>query len=189
MTREQLAIIIKKCSNNDRDSQRLLYKHFYNYGMTVCLRYAAHREEAKEILNDGFVKVFSKLNLYDPNLSFKGWLNKILVNTAIDYFRKNQSSPQIVDLVHAQELETAEEVLQNLSVEAIFQMVNRLSPAYRMVFNLYVVEGFKHSEIGEKLGISEGTSKSNLAKAKLRLQTMIQQADEINDENLKQSGP
>jgi RNA polymerase sigma-70 factor (ECF subfamily) len=187
MTREQLSIIIKKCKNNDRDSQRLLYKHFYNYGMTVCLRYAAHREEAKEILNDAFVKVFTKLNLYDPNLSFKAWLNKILVNTAIDYFRKNQSTPQIVDLVHAQHYEVADEALQNLSVQEVFQMVNRLSPAYRMVFNLYVVEGFKHHEIAEKLGISTGSSKSNLAKAKMRLKAMIQQASEIDEEKLKRN--
>jgi RNA polymerase sigma-70 factor (ECF subfamily) len=156
--------------------------------MTVCLRYAAHREEAKEILNDAFVKVFTKLNLYDPNLSFKAWLNKILVNTAIDYFRKNQSNPQIMDLVHAQHYEVAADALQNLSIQEVFQMVNRLSPAYRMVFNLYVVEGFKHHEIAEKLGISTGASKSNLSKAKMRLKAMITQANEFNDNNLKQNG-
>lgn len=175
MTREQLAIIIEKCKNNDRESQRLLYQHFYNYGMTICSRYATHREEAKEILNDGFVKVFTKLDLYSSNLSFKAWLNKILVNTAIDYFRKNQLNLPTVDLENAQHCEIAEEVLENLSVEEVFKLINRLSPVYRMVFNLYVVEGYKHHEIAEKLGISVGASKSNFAKAKMRLQAMIQE--------------
>jgi len=173
MTGEQLDIIINKCRQHDRDSQRLLYRHFYNYGMTICLRYAAHREEAKEILNDAFVKVFSKLNLYSGELSFKSWLGKILVNTAIDHYRKHQSKPQIVDLEYAENHEVADEALQNLSVQEVFKMVNQLSPAYRMVFNLYVVEGYKHHEIAEKLGISTGASKSNLAKAKMRLRQMI----------------
>ncbi|RMG80303.1 MAG: RNA polymerase sigma factor [Bacteroidetes bacterium] len=173
MTDEQLATLIKACRKQDRASQRELYRHFYNYGMTVCMRYAGTREEAKEILNDAFVKVFLKIDRYSPELSFKGWLNKILVNTAIDHFRKYQNVPQTVDLVHAQHYELEAEAIQNLSVEAILDLVKKLPPAYRVVFNLHAVEGFSHPEIAEKLGISVGASKSNLAKARLRLKSMM----------------
>ncbi|MCR9288017.1 MAG: RNA polymerase sigma factor [Bacteroidetes bacterium] len=178
MTKDQIVTLINACRKNDRESQQALYRHFYNYGMTICMRYAGTREEAKEILNDGFVKVFLKIDRYSPNLSFKGWLNKILVNTAIDHFRKFQNEPQTVDLIHAQHYEVESEALLNLSVEAIFDLINKLPPAYRMAFNLYAVEGYKHSEIAEKLGISVGTSKSNLAKAKMKLKSMITKADD-----------
>ena len=177
MTKEQIAKLIQKCRKNDRKSQRELYRHFYNYGMTVCLRYAGTREDAKEILNDAFVKVFLKIDRYSPNLSFKGWLNKILVNTAIDHYRKFQNEPQTVDIIHAQHYETEADALQNLSVEVIFNMVKKLPPSYRLVFNLYVVEGYKHPEIAEKLNISVGTSKSNLAKARMKLKGMINKAE------------
>ena len=183
MTREQLSEIIKKCRRNDRASQRLLYQHFYNYGMTICLRYAAHREEAKEILNDAFVKVFTNFDKYSSNLSFKAWLNKILVNTCIDHFRKHQNTPHIVDLVHAQDQEVAANAVQNLTVQEVFALVNQLSPVYRMVFNLHVVEGYKHPEIAEMLGISVGASKSNLAKARKRLMSMIQQQNSFDNKS------
>lgn len=178
MTSNELSKIIEKCRAQERESQRRLYQHFYNYGMTVCLRYAAHREEAKEILNDGFVKVFTKIDKYSPQLSFKGWLNKILVNTAIDHFRRRKNDPQIVDIVHAQHYEIDGDALQNLSMQEVFMMVNELPPAYRMVFNLHVVEGYKHPEIAEKLGISVGASKSNLAKARMKLKAMIIKAND-----------
>lgn len=104
-------------------------------------------------------------------------MNKILVNTAIDHYRKFQNQPQTVDIVHAQHYEIEAEALQNLTVEEIFEMVKQLPPAYRVAFNLYVVEGYKHPEIAEKLGISVGASKSNLAKARMRLKAMINKAE------------
>lgn len=178
MTKEQIANLINACKANDRESQRQLYKHFYNYGMTVCMRYADSREEAKEILNDAFVKVFLKIDKYSSSLSFKGWLNKILVNTAIDHYRKFQNKPQTVDIVHARHYEVEATALQNLSVEEIFEMIKQLPPSYRMVFNLHAVEGYNHPEIAEKLGISVGASKSNLAKARMRLKAMINKAED-----------
>jgi RNA polymerase sigma-70 factor (ECF subfamily) len=178
MTKDQIVKLINQCRKNDRESQRALYRHFYNYGMTICIRYASTREEAKEILNDAFVKVFLKIDRYSPNLSFKGWLNKIIVNTAIDHFRKFQNEPKTVDIVHASHYEVESEAVQNLSVEEIFEMVKKLPPAYRMVFNLYAVEGYKHPEIAEKLGITVGTSKSNLAKARMKLKSMIKKSDD-----------
>ena len=178
MTKSELQQLILACRKNDLSSQKQIYRHFYNYGMTICFRYAQHSEEAREILNDGFVKALTKLDQYTPTLSFKAWLNKILVNTAIDHYRKKQSSPQTVDLIYAQHIETSAGILDELSTQDILKMVQQLSPAYRMVFSLYVVEGFKHKEIAQKLGISVGTSKSNLAKARIKLKAMMQLLDE-----------
>ncbi len=178
MTNEALTELVKACKRKDPQSQKALYRHFYNYGMTVCSRYAQNREEAREIMNDSFVKVFTKLDQYNFSLSFKAWLNKILVNTSIDHYRKYQSKPRTVDLVHAQYLESKNSIIENLSAKEILGLVQKLSPAYRMAFNLYVVEGFRHAEIAEKLGISEGTSKSNLAKARLKLKMMIQSLED-----------
>lgn len=177
MTKEALTELIKACKRNDPKSQKALYRHFYNYGMTVCSRYARNREEAKEIMNDAFVKIFTKLDQYNFSLSFKAWLNRIMVNTAIDHYRKYQSVPRTVDLVYAQHIEVNDRVLENISAKDILKLVQKLSPSYRIAFNLFVVEGYKHHEIAEKLGISTGTSKSNLAKARLKLKAMIQTID------------
>lgn len=174
MNQEALTALIKACKKNDPKSQKALYRHFYNYGMTICSRYARDREEAKEIMNDGFVKIFTKLDQYSLAQSFKAWVSRIFVNTAIDHYRKYQSKPKTVDLIHAQHVEADNLILSHLSAGELLQLVQKLSPAYRVVFNLYVVEGFKHHEIAERLGISSGTSKSNLAKARLKLKTMIQ---------------
>jgi len=173
MTKEALIELIKACKRKDPQSQKALYRHFYNYGMTISSRYARDREEAKEIMNDGFVKVFTKLDQYDLSLSFKAWVNRIIVNTAIDHYRKHQSMPRTVDLIHAKHIETGHNVLENISARDILALVQKLPPAYRIAFNLHVVEGYKHEEIAEKLGITSGTSKSNLAKARLKLKSMI----------------
>lgn len=173
MTKETLEQLIKACKRKDPESQEALYRHFYNYGMTICSRYARNREEAKEIMNDGFVKVLTKLDQYSFSLSFKAWLSRIMVNTAIDHYRKYQSTPRTVDLIHAKHIETELDVLAELSAKDILALVQKLSPAYRIAFNLFVVEGYKHEEIAKKLGISAGTSKSNLAKARLKLKAMI----------------
>lgn len=169
---------IQGCRRGEPSSQKKIYYHFFNYGMTICSRYARNEEEAKEILNDGFVKVFLKIDKYSSHLSFKAWVNTILVNTAIDHFRKSQSSIFMVDLVHAQHVEVNAQILADISARELLDLVQQLSPAYRMVFNLHVVEGFTHVEIADKLGISVGTSKSNLAKARLKLKTMIQSQEE-----------
>lgn len=174
MTKQALTELIKACKKKDPQSQKTLYRHFYNYAMTICSRYARNREEAKEIMNDGFVKIFTKLDHYNFSLSFKAWLNRIMVNTSIDHYRKYQSAPRTVDLVYAQHVETDFSVIQKLSAADILKLVQRLSPSYRIAFNLFVIEGYKHDEIAKKLGISSGTSKSNLAKARLKLKMMIQ---------------
>ena len=171
----ELANIIRACQQGKTAGQRELYRKFYSYGMKVCVRYAQHEEEAHEMLNDSFVKVFQKISThYDLQLSFKAWLNKILVRTAIDYYRKRQYAPQTIDieLLH---VSYESDTLDHLSAQEILLLVQTLPPAYRMVFNLFAIEGYKHHEIANMLGITEGTSKSNLAKARKHLQAKIHQ--------------
>ena len=165
--------LLKGCIRGELLSQKLLYQRYYGFAMGICLRYSATREEASEILNDGFLKVFSKLASYDPANSFKGWIRKILVNTAIDNYRKQHQHYHSVDILYADEEVEESDIISNISATEILELVQLLPPSYRVVFNLFVMEGLSHPEIAEKLNISEGASKSNLFKARTRLQRMI----------------
>lgn len=155
------------CLGNDRQSQKMFYKHFFGYAMSVCLRYTRDRNEATEVLNEGFLKVFKKLRLYDPEKPMKAWIRRIMINTAIDYYRANKrhegSSEQ---LENALEISIEESAISSLSYKEILGEVQHLTPAYRSVFNLYVIDGFNHEEIAGQLDISVGTSKSNLSRAR-----------------------
>lgn len=141
--------------------------------MGICLRYSRTREEAIEILNDGFIKVLSKLDMYSPGLSFKGWLRKIMINSAIDYFRRNEKHYHSLDISHIQYECSAENVFDKIGEQEIIAAIQLLPPSYRMVFNLYVIEGFKHEEIANQLNISVGTTKSNLAIARNKLKKIL----------------
>lgn len=148
---------------------------FYAYGMSIALRYGNSRVEAVEILNDAFMKAFENIRKYDLNKPFKPWLRKIIVNTAINHFHKNNKVYKWEDLEQAKnKLVTEESVISGINYDEIVEMVQELSPAYRTVFNLFVIEGFRHEEIAELLGISVGTSKSNLYKAKRNLRVMLE---------------
>jgi RNA polymerase sigma-70 factor (ECF subfamily) len=167
--------IIQGCQKRQRKSQKELYKMFYAYGMSITLRYADSREQAAEVLNDAFMKVFTNIEKYDPDRPFKPWLRQIIVNTAINQYHKNQNKLQKTDLDSInQQPARKQEVLSGMSYDEIIEMVQQLSPAYRTVFNLYVIEGFKHKEIADMLDIAVGTSKSNLSKAKKNLQSIVE---------------
>lgn len=167
-----LDLIIEGCRQGNRLSQNKLYQYFYGYGLSICLRYAKDREQAVEMFNDGFVKIFSKLDQYDSDMPFKPWLRKILIHSAIDYHRKHQHPETFYDWTETEFHQTTEQP-QIEENEDVLPYVQALPPAYRMVFNLYVMEGLKHDEIAERLGISAGTSKSNLARAKEKLRQMV----------------
>ena len=169
-----LQLLIEGCRNKNRHSQRRLYEHFYGYGMSVALRYCENREEALEIVNDSFLKVFNRLHQYDPSFPFKAWFRKILINSSIDYFRKYQKHPKFFELDEIGDLKDAKSTRYNISPEDdMLPIVQKLPPAYRMVFNLYVMEEYKHHEIAAMLDISVGTSKSNLARAKVKLRELL----------------
>lgn len=141
--------------------------------MGVCLRYSKTREEAIEILNDGFYKIFTKLDKYTKGMSFKGWLRKVMINSAIDHFRRNEKHYHSVDISYAKYKEDKGTILDSISEKEILMQIQQLPPSYKMVFNLYVIEGFKHHEIATRLNISEGTSKSNLAVARSKLKRAL----------------
>ncbi|MEZ4775914.1 MAG: RNA polymerase sigma factor [Bacteroidia bacterium] len=174
MSDAELKELIAGCRKGNRESQEKLYRKLYNYAMSICLRYSRDREEAKEIVNDGFVKVFSRMEKYSDELSFQGWVRRIMINSAIDFYRKNQKHYNSLDIVYASHVSVNESAIESLSEEEIMGLVQQLAPSYRIVFNLYVMEGFKHEEIAQKLNISAGTSKSNLAKARVKLQMMLE---------------
>ena len=165
--------LVTQSKKGDRKAQRDLYRHFYGYGMTICIRYAKNREEAEEIVNDGFVKIFRNLNKFDTKYSFRAWLRRIMINAAIDHHRRNKKHHHTIDIAHAQHVTSDITGLDNVVLQDLLKLVQQLAPSYRMVFNLYAIEGYKHREIADQLGITEGTSKSNLAVARHKLQKML----------------
>lgn len=169
-----LKLLIEGCRRSNRNYQRKLYQHFYGYAMNTCLRYAKNREEAVEMLNDGFLKVFNNLEKYDDHYPFKAWLRRILINSAIDYYRAHHKHPSFVELTAAEDV--AQEMMPLPTISSsqdMLPILQKLSPAYRMVFNLYIMEEYKHHEIAEMLGISVSTSKSNLMRAKAKLKEIL----------------
>ena len=165
--------LIKGCLEGDRRAQEYLYQKFSPKMYGVCLRYAGKAEDAQDILQNGFVKVFKNLHMYRGDGSFEGWIRRIFVNTAIEHYRRQVNLYPVTEN-HESLLETKEiSAFDSLSVKDLMKIIQQLSPGYRTVFNLYVVEGYSHKEIAEMIGISEGTSKSQLARAKGVLQNII----------------
>ena len=179
MGEEELHQLIGGCIRKDRGSQKMLYKAFYGFSMGICLRYANNREEAAEVMNQGFFKVFTRIDTYDTTRPFKAWLGKIMTNVSIDYYRANLKMAYAEDLDKAENMTDGELPDRKLNYEDLLAMVQRLPNAYRTVFNLYAIEGYTHEEIGEMLDISSGTSKSNLHKARQKLKQMILEADSV----------
>lgn len=178
--KEHLERIIKGCLQNDRRSQEELFRLYYGRMLGVCMRYMPDRDSAEEVLQEGFIKIFDKLEAFDYKGSFEGWMRRIISNTAIDSIRKNKRNPMLTDndedfKMGAEDpiVEEEEKEFVGLKAQMAIEAIQELSPAYRAVFNLYVMEEYTHKEIAEILGISEGTSKSNLSKAKLNLQRIL----------------
>lgn len=152
--------LLKGCKRGRADAQEGIYRHYYGYAMSICLRYAGSRDEASEILNDSFVKIFSKIKQFDSKKSFQAWLRRIIVNTAIDHYRKNKKHQYGVDISAAEGEIESENVLHQLAAEEIFKLIQQLPDKYRLAFNLYEIEGYSHEEIAEQLGVPIGTSRS-----------------------------
>src|SRR5664279_3223679 len=182
----ELNTLIRGCTLNDRESQKKMYNSFYSYGMAICDRYTRHKEDSIEILNDGFLKIFKEIHRYRPAYedelnSFKGWLRKIMIYTAIDYNRKYHKHAFTAELDSTMIFVPADEenVFDMISYDEIIQAISDLSPAYRTVLNMFIVDGFSHEEISSQLGIAVGTSKSNLSKARQQLQKILKKDNKI----------
>lgn len=165
--------VLQSCITGRRTSQELLYQYFAPRMFGICLRYAHDYPTAEDLLQEGFVKVFNKLHMFRYEGSFEGWMKRIFVNTAIEHYRKASSRKFFVEIEHASNLSVNNQALDNLATNDLLQLVQKLPHGYRTVFNLYAIEGYNHKEIGQMLGISEGTSKSQLARARAALQKNI----------------
>jgi RNA polymerase sigma factor (sigma-70 family) len=171
--KQQEQNLISACIRRERWAQQQLYEMHYGKMMGVCMRYANNEEDARDILHEGFIKVFKNLMKYAPGTSLEAWIRRIMINTSIDYYRK-MVRRRTEDLDNAQHESAIDaDPISNCSAQDIMSAVQELSPAYRTVFNLYAIEGFAHKEIAEQLGISESTSRSNLVKARSKLKAAL----------------
>ena len=164
---------ITACVNKERWAQKKLYEDHYSVMMGVCLRYSNNRDDALDILHEGFLKVFNHISKYHPGTSITAWIRRIMINTSIDFYRKSirRRTEDIENAYYVNDNDA--DAVSMCSEKEILIIVQKLSPAYRAVFNLYVIEGYSHKEIANVLGITESTSRSNLVKARLKLKNML----------------
>ena len=166
--------IIEGCLNNKASAQEKLYSLYSRRMMAVCLRYTKSRFEAEDIFHEAFVKVFRNIHMWQGG-SFEGWMHRIFVNTAINHYHQNKKYFDHVDAAYAETmLSTSENIISELSNQELLELINRLPDGYKLIFNLHVVEGYNHTEISEMLNIAEGSSKSQLFKAKAYLKKLIE---------------
>jgi RNA polymerase sigma-70 factor (ECF subfamily) len=169
------SLLIAACLRDERWAQKELYESYYSKLLAVCIRYSNNYEDARDILNEGFVKVFRYLERYQVGTSLESWMKRIMINTSIDFYRK--------EIRHrSEDIETAQykvvddkDVISNFTAQEILKSIQKLPPAYRAVFNLYAIEGYSHKEVAESLGITESTSRSNLVKARTKLKALLEE--------------
>ncbi|MBC7848998.1 MAG: sigma-70 family RNA polymerase sigma factor [Chitinophagaceae bacterium] len=168
--------LIKGCVEGNRKMQEELYLRFASKMYAVCFRYANNADDAQDLLQEGFIKVYKNLHRFRAEGSFEGWIRRVFVNTSIEHYRKKSLALSTVSEKEENSIEDVDiTALDKLAQKDLLLIIQELSPGYKTVFNLYVIEGYSHKEIGELLGISEGTSKSQLARAKALLQKKITQ--------------
>ncbi len=191
MTEEREDNLIRRCIEWDRQAQNALYKKYCTKMFTVCFQYSKSREEAEDTFHEGFMKVFENLKHFANAGSLEGWIRRIMVNTAIEKYRKNSRLFLVVNIDDNKEFlnhYSTDDILSQIEADDLMRLIQNLPPAYKMVFNLYVFEGLKHKEISAQLGISEGTSKSNLYEAKAILQKQINQNNGVLEITGRQHG-
>lgn len=185
---ENIRQIVSGCENNDQNCQKILYKKYYGYSLKIVFRYIYHYDKAVDVVNDGYVKLFrnfSKFRCEEPEnmeMILMGWIRRIMINTAIDQLRKNKLSPEIGGIPEYvwEQADMSNSPDQALLYKDAVKAVKMLPPVYRIVFNMFVIDGCSHQEIADALGISVGTSKSNLSKARILLQKFIKTQEESN---------
>ncbi|UEG49512.1 sigma-70 family RNA polymerase sigma factor [Ferruginibacter lapsinanis] len=180
-----LTDIVQGCIEAKKDCQKEFYKMFYGFSMAICMRYCSNNENAMEVVNDGFLKIFRQLHNFTPvhanfEKSLRGWMKTIFINTSIDHFRRNRSDKYVSEITEneSENVASDEDSINKLSYKELLETVQKLSPIYRAVFNLHVIDGLKHEEIARQLNISVGTSKSNLFKARISIQKLLKKQDQ-----------
>ncbi|HEY9342950.1 MAG TPA: RNA polymerase sigma factor [Hanamia sp.] len=166
--------LIQGCINEESQMQQLLYDKFSPKMYGVCLRYAGNEDDASDILQEGFIKVYKNLSKFRGEGSFEGWIRRIFVNTSIEHFRKKVKLYNVTEVQENTIEDTNLDALDILAAKDIIKIINELSPGYKAVFNMHVIEGYSHKEIADIMGITEGTSKSQLARAKGVLKKLVE---------------
>ena len=168
--------IISQCKKGSLKHKEMLYKHFYGFTMGIVLRYCLNKDDAIEVVNDGFIKVFNTLGSYDMNKPFKAWLRTVMVNTAIDRRRKELKHQFNIDLDNAVPLSSNTYIIESLSAQDILKLLGTLPHIHRTVFNLYEIDGFSHEEIGKMMDIPASSSRVYLTRAKEKLRKLLMTA-------------
>ena len=181
LDKSALERIVKGCIKGDRNSQQILYERYYSKMMGICYRYAKDPDEAKDLLHDGFMKIFRSLHKYNFSGSLEGWMRRLMINSAIDHYRKYKnvfsiSETNIEEQITEQD-QGDENIYSSFNTQMIMEAVQNLSTAYRTVFSLYAIEGYSHKEIADNLGISVNTSKSQYSRARSYLQKILANAE------------
>lgn len=193
MTQEEQKTLVIACASHDIKAKKMLYDLFAGKMFMVCMRYADNREDAEDILQDSFIKIFDNINKFRNDGSLEGWVKRIVANTAIkQYYKKNTMYPIVTSVEHVNEDSEEEDFMDKLSadnsMEELLQMIQNLAPRYRMVFNMYAIDGHSHSEIAQLLGISEGTSKSQLSRAREILKNQIKEKQKLKEQEHVSTG-
>lgn len=181
---EDFKSIISECIAGSQKAQAKLYHHFAPKMFGVCLRYAKDATEAEDNLQDGFIKVFANLKSFRQEGSFEGWIRRIMINGSLEKFRKLHLMYPVEDVEIYDSVNVSDDVIAKISADELVKLIQELPPRYRMVFNLYVIEGLSHQEIAKEMSITQGTSKSNLARAREIMKKKVHHIfGEINAQN------
>lgn len=180
-TKPDLDVILRGCRHRQRQDQHQLYKLFYPYGLSIAIRYVDDKDQAISVVNDAFLKVFKNIKQFKEGAPFKPWFRKILVNTAINQLKKQQKYRKEIAMDEAKDIADREEILSQINYRELVALVQSLTSSYRTVFNMYVIDGFRHDEIAKTLGITVSTSKSNLVRARRKLREILQHKIEVNN--------
>ncbi len=172
--------LIESCKRGDRASQKAVYDRLASRMFPICIRYAGDRESAQDVLQDGFITLFTKLDDFKGDGSFEGWARRIFVTTALMHLRRKDALKMSddLDLARGLKAETVSQT-QNLGYKELMELIMTLPPGFRTVFNLYAIEGYSHKEIGDMLGISETTSRTQLSRARIWLQNKIKERENV----------
>lgn len=175
--------LVEGCKAGNRNAQEQLYRQTASKMLALCMRYAKDRMEAEDVLQNGYVKIFQKIHEFKGGGSFEGWMRKVMVNTAIESYRKNLRSLQVVTIDEAFEQPSIGFDFSRLAMQDLLKLIQKLADGYRLVFNMFVIEGYSHKEIAQELGISEGASKSQLSRARTILKEEIIKMEGLNYAN------
>ena len=182
-------IILKGCREGKRVAQKQLYEKYASVMLAICLRYSKNRDEAEDLIQEGFLKIFQNINTFRNHGSFEGWIKRIMINHALNQYKKNRKIPfaEDVETINENEILLRDEEVENIEpvpAETLLAMIQSLPEGYRMVFNLYVFEEYSHKEIAETMNFSENTSKTQLMKARRQLQKKIFEYTNLNEKAL-----